>query len=398
MHHGRWAAILLLAGCFSDLQITRRDLGGHADGDGGEPGDDLAVTNLDGGGAADLANASKACALPHIQVLVRDGRSTSGLVKHGSVLRIPTDGRPPCAPLVLANSLDADNTSLGFFPPSTTIYGENHGKLRFLAQDDTEVQAPYTPDVFQSPDYIFSLKDPDGTARIAVAYDTQNGNVLGSTAIARVDVLDPADWSIRSHRWTIGADPEDLLRTDGVYSLGVDPRDDTRVVAFRFASPTYPTVALAAPFDGVAKTPTDWVASLDNADRPRRLRTWRSPAGEARAAWIYQAPTSAPGTDDRVVHRLEKSGSAPAQWGPVACADKLLCATPLDLYDAIPDPDDANAVLALCAVYDSPVTGADTSHLIRLHSDGSCETILRGDTLPESHYLTYLVAAVDPAQ
>ena len=377
-----------LGGCFTNLD------GVKVDRDGGEPGDDLAITNLDGGGGTDLATTSKACALPHIQILVRDGRSTSGLVKHGSVLRIPTDGRPPCAPLVLANSLDADNTALGFFPPSTTIYGENHGKLRFLAQDDTEVQAPYTPEVFQSPDYIFALKDSDGASRIAIAYDTQNGNVLGSTAISRVDVLDPADWSIRSHRWTIGADPEDLLRTDSVYSLGVDPRDDTRVVAFRYAATTYPTVALTAPFDAVARTPTDWVANLDNTDRPRRLRTWRSPAGEARAAWIFQPPGSAPGTDDRVVHRLEKSGSAPKQWGPLACTNATQCTEPLSISDAIPDFSDDDSVLATCYVDHSDVTGASTSNIIRIRSNGTCDTIFRGDALIESQQLIAVAAAL----
>ena len=165
---------------------------------------------------------------------------------------------------------------------------------------------------------------------------------------------------------------------------------------FRNRSPDDPTQAFVPPWDDQPALPMDYLTTQSPDDFPAVLRTL-SRNGAARLAWVY-APSSFSSGGSRVVHRSEKSGSAPAQWGPVACADKLLCATPLTLYDAIPDPDDASAVLALCAVYDSPVTSADTSHLIRLHSDGSCETILRGDTLPESHYLSYLVAAVDPAQ
>ena len=368
-----------LGGCFTNLD------GVKVDRDGGEGEVDL---RGGGGGGGE-------CKKPYLAVAVRDIRSTSGLVRHGTVLRLPLDGRT-CTPLTLADSLAPDPIAIGFWPPTTVVYGEADGRVRFLAPDDTEALAPYDPGSTQSPDYFFTLQEGSET-RLAIAYDNTNDPL--SPSIARIDVLDATNLSSRVARWELGvSDATELIRAEGVVAIDTDPRDDTRVVAFRYAATTYPTVALTAPFDAVARTPTDWVANLDNTDRPRRLRTWRSPAGEARAAWIFQPPGSAPGTDDRVVHRLEKSGSAPAQWGPVACADKLLCATPLTLYDAIPDPDDASAVLALCAVYDSPVTSADTSHLIRLHSDGSCETILRGDTLPESHYLSYLVAAVDPAQ
>ncbi len=384
--------------CFTELSgvKVKHDGGGNADGGSTDDGSTDGGGTSDGGGTgSDLATADKSCPLPHLQVLVRDGRSTSGLVKHGQVLRLPLDGSPACAPLVVAESLPPDPTALGFFPPTkTTLYGEADGRVRFLAQDDTEQQAPYDPGLTNSPDYLFYVGDDVGDPRLVVAYDSSNDPLLG-TVVTRLDVLDKIDWSQRTHRWTFGVDTGDLLRLTSVYSVGTDPRNDLALLAFQYKSPDDPTVSLVPPWTGAPSTPTAYLAGLDNPDLPKRMRTFRSSDGTARVAWIFAAPPNSP-DDDRVVLRSEKSGSGPQQWGPVACTTTTLCSLPLKLYDAIPDFDEPGTVLASCFVDSSTVTNASTNHVIRIASDGTCTTLFRGDTLPPSHYLMRLVAAVNP--
>ncbi len=372
-------ALALVAGCFDDLSGIKvnHDLGSNSDAFGGG--------SNDGGGGG-------ACALPHLQVAVRDVRSWSGVVRKGQVLRIPLDGRKPCAPLDLQGSLDPAPTALGFLPPSTTVYGEVDGKVRFLAPDNTEVQAPYSPTETRTPDAIFSLLDDQDRKRLVIAYDITNDPI--ASTISYLDVLDPTDLSKRTHRWALGVDdPAQLLRVTSTDAVDADPRDAHRVLAFREKYPTDPTVALVAPWDGQPSLPIDFVASLASESRPRQLRTSRA-GTTSRFVWVFEERI-ANGAPNRVVHRLEQSGSAPKQWGPIACTNQTQCTEPLQIADAIPDFTDDNAVLATCYVEHSDVTNESTSNVIRIHSNGQCDTLFRGETLIESQWLLSLAAAIE---
>lgn len=382
---------LFSVACFSDLSgIKIRHDGGVDDLATDE---DLAGADLKGQKGDMAKPMATECPLPHLQVLVLDGRSWSGLTHDHQILRLPLDGAKTCTPLSLNHSLTQDPGSLGFLPPSTTIYGERSGTLRFIDGKDQPIGAPYVPSETYTPDFIFPLVDGDGLTRIAIAYDVSNGPL--STMIGWVDVLDATDLSVRTNHWPVGTtDNTDIIRATQVVAVDADPRDPTRFLAAREDGAKSPTQAFAAPWDEMPVLPTTWVMSLDNDDLARNLRTLRH-NGAARAAWIFSAPQFASsGFDDKVVHRSEKSGSAAQQWGPVTCKSTTDCTLPLQLSDAIPDFTDDTAILATCFVDHSAVTDAGTSNLIRIHSDGTCETLLKGELFPESHYLTTLVAAL----
>ncbi len=362
-----------LGGCFTNLD------GVKVDRDGGEGEVDL---RGGGGGGGE-------CKKPYLAVAVRDIRSTSGLVRHGTVLRLPLDGRT-CTPLTLADSLAPDPIAIGFWPPTTVVYGEADGRVRFLAPDDTEALAPYDPGSTQSPDYFFTLQEGSET-RLAIAYDNTNDPL--SPSIARIDVLDATNLSSRVARWELGvSDATELIRAEGVVAIDTDPRDPHRFLVFRNRSPDDPTQAFVPPWDDQPALPMDYLTTQSPDDFPAVLRTL-SRNGAARLAWVY-APSSFSSGGSRVVHRSEKSGSAPKQWGPLACTNATQCTEPLSISDAIPDFSDDDSVLATCYVDHSDVTGASTSNIIRIRSNGTCDTIFRGDALIESQQLIAVAAAL----
>lgn len=379
----------LLAGCFGDLKGVKvnNDLGSDADGgtgsDGGGGGSD------GGGGGGDMKPVDKTCALPHVQVMVVDGRSTSGIQHLHQVLRIPLDGRPPCAPLQRGGSLP-DGYAIGFLPPSTTLYGETDGRVRFLDQDDTEAAAPYNPGDTYSPTHLFVVRDESNAPRILVAYDGSNEPQIPHPY--RVDVLDKVDWSTRTERWLIGTDTNDLLRTDSLIALDTDPRDTKRFLAFR-NNGNDPTEVFTPPWAGSAVIPDVYVDSLANDLVPRLMRTLRL-GTTAYVAWVYTGTQLSP-APDQIVLRTEESGKAPKQWGPITCTNNTACSMPYQFSDVIPDFDEPGSVLATCYVEESLVTHAATSNLIRVRETGECETLYRGDLLPESNYLMSLAAAVN---
>ena len=362
-----------LGGCFTNLD------GVKVDRDGGEGEVDL---RGGGGGGGE-------CKKPYLAVAVRDIRSTSGLVRHGTVLRLPLDGRT-CTPLTLADSLAPDPIAIGFWPPTTVVYGEADGRVRFLAPDDTEAQAPYDPGSTQSPDYFFAIQEGSET-RLAIAYDNTNDPL--SPSIARIDVLDATNLSSRVARWELGvSDATELIRAEGVVAIDTDPRDPHRFLVFRNRSPDDPTQAFVPPWDDQPALPMDYLTTQSPDDFPAVLRTL-SRNGAARLAWVY-TPSSFSSGGSRVVHRSEKSGSAPKQWGPLACTNATQCTEPLSISDAIPDFSDDDSVLATCYVDHSDVTGASTSNIIRIRSNGTCDTIFRGDALIESQQLIAVAAAL----
>lgn len=381
------ACSTLTAGCFGDLKGVKvnNDLGSSGDDGGGGGGSD----GGGGGGGGDMKAVDKTCALPHVQVMVVDGRSTSGIQHLHQVLRIPLDGRPPCAPLQRGGSLP-DGYAIGFFPPSTTLYGETDGRVRFLDQDDTEAAAPYNPGDTYSPTHLFVVNDDSGAARIAVAYDGSNEPQLPRPY--RIDVLDKVDWSTRTERWLIGTDTNDLVRTNGLIALDTDPRDRTRVFALRNDSIKDPTEVFTPPWAGSAVIPDVYVDSLANDLVPRLMRTLRL-GTTAYVAWVYTGTQFEP-APDQIVLRTEESGKAPKQWGPITCTNNTGCSMPYQFSDVVPDFDEPGSVLATCYVEESLVTHAATSNLIRMRENGECETLYRGDLLPESNYLMALAAAV----
>lgn len=385
-------AVACAAGCFSDLSGVKvdKDLGsserdasvGHDGGGGGD----------DGGGQSgdDMKGAvDKTCALPHLQVAVRDegfGTLTN------RVLRIPLDGRPPCAPLLLAGQLPAPST-IGWLAPDITVLGEDNGRIRFIAQDDTEAAAPYNPGIAYSPTQIFRIVDESNAPHLAIAYNPSSGQ--DSSTPYRIDVLDAVDYSQRIERWFLGTDSDDVIRLQGAVAIDTDPRDAKRVLVLSRSAGKDVTDGFALPWDGMPVFADPYLDSLDKDDVPWVMRTGKNGA-LMQTAWSFTGnPNSSNPNEDRVVLRTEESGKAAKQWGPVTCVNNTMCYKPLSLADVIPDFSTPGAVIATCYVDDSPVTHERTSNVIRIAQDGTCTTLYRGDTLPERSMLYGLVAATE---
>ena len=385
-------AALALVGCFDNLTGTKvkHDLGGGGDvdlsvpgnSDGGNPPGDLAGATVDGGGGTDGGTNPFACELPFLAVLIN---SNSGSSVSGRIERLPLDGRPKCKALSLAGSLPKDLTAMGFLPPETIAVGGTN--IVYQIKQNDKAAAGFwkgnTTYAYGVPiDDLFAIKDGSGNQYLAVAHDGEQFTSTG-TQIAYLSIIngdqDVTHWQVDSSG-TIKIGWE-------VRAMTTSALDRTKIFAAKgLTDPYFAAAEFTPPWDDQIVEPKApyYQQTLGATGEARTIRTLRVSTGSGilrRTAWTFRPGGGS--TQYQVYYVNDLEGGAKEMVGPLTCSLPACSTKPsTPLSDAVPDPTNNDAVIAICA----DATDSSTAHVVRMTSTGDCSMILDGATLLSQEY------------
>jgi len=341
-------------GCPPDLDF--RVVGGGPGADGGGPRD----------GDVPRADGSRAtggpCALPMLLVTVEDldaGATTSGVVMRFSLG--PDEAGPVerCGDLTGQGMLGAQAWAATRLS-SGLVAVASPNRVDIVDEASDAIRGAYTS--IGWPIDAFTLRAPPGEM-IAIA---DGGS--GLDYVRTLTLIDPAGAAMYAS-WALNDPASGLLLGLGVRAMSASPVDPSRLLALSGTADSAAEI-IRPPYDGAAAERETYASAVSDTSL-RTVYGWGDATYE-RAVWVGTPSSGSEG--DAVYYAMSPGGVTPP-LGPVRGCDSV-CAQPLSLVHAIPDPTLNTRFIAICA-------GTDTTrHVVRFKStDSSCERLLDGTTV-----------------
>lgn len=389
---------LSFTACFSDLSGTKvRTDGGDPDlavgpttEDGGSNNnDDLKATGDGGNNNNNDGAVAATCDLPYLAIVINGGSV-------GRIERIPLDGRPPCKALKLGNSLPNDLSSIGFLPPSTIAVGGLNVVYQIKPDDKAAAAFWKSKESFAYGvmiDDVFPIQHTDGTYYLAATHDGEQFSCCGNS-IEYVSVID-GDHDVTN--WSLGSSSGDIRIGSDVRGMAPSARDPKKIFAAKgLTDPYFAAGEFAPPWDDtpVEVTMPYYQAGLGVQGEARSVKTLRVSNGSgvlARTAWVFKPQAAAA---YQVYFLNDDLAGTKNLVGPLTCdLPQCATATTAPIYDAVPDPTNEDAVLAICSDKDAG-SSWNKSHVVRMKGNGMCELVFDGEPLLSNEYPVRLANAI----
>ena len=350
--------------------------GGSSSSSGGTSSSSSSSSSGSSGSSAD-------CPLPALVTLVRsnDGATTArGLIRRWA---LKGDGSvQPCTrDLTERGSLDKQSSTVGWIGGGRVAYGTNNRVVALDAATDT-VAWTHTPAFYNGTFPLsISLSPTAEGPRVVVSSSLQYSN----RDLTAVELLDPATGELK-HLFKV-QDAHDPMSLGSSAQVGLaHPVRDGHLLYVRFGWTAMMDVVM--PLDGAPVLPAAYLDQLPQPGYPEQLGTAKGPNGLGRIAVTHNRY----GGEGDNVWLVNDPGTGPTTRGPFMCVPNSgFCASPLEVSHAVPDPTHADRVFITCQTADSQYE----FNIVRVHLDGTCDTVLDGTTLPVNSYPYRLAIAQD---